>query len=65
MRDVSELAKKKKPTTDDAKTMEEKERSFEEAMKEIMRRDMEQMLKEGWGESDLVYPDSIKPQWKN
>ena len=47
-----------KPTTTPAKTLDD-------VMREIILADMETMKKFGRAKTHIVYPQSVRPRWKN
>ena len=44
---------------------EKKEKTVEEMMENIIRADMEMMLKVGRDKPSIDFPDPVEPRWKN
>lgn len=58
MRDISKLVK-------DDEEKAKKPETFDDLMQNILRADMEVMMKAGRNGRNRDFPDPVEPQWKN
>ena len=60
---LGELLKEEKQSTEEKDKEEQK--TIEERLKQAALNDMREMIEESRQSSNLVYPESVRPHWKN